>query len=78
MSAPVPDEHTNAVARARVGLTVKHARTGEPLDVDADITRASIVLRIGDTITAVSQRNLEPGEALVFADQLARAAGATG
>lgn len=60
--------------RARVGMTVTNAQTGEPLEVDADITQESIVLRIGDSITAVHHRALTPQAALVLADQLTRSA----
>jgi hypothetical protein len=62
------------VNRSRVGLTVDNAQTGEPMDVTAEIAKASIVLRIGDTIHAVNRQCLSPDEALVMADQLTRVA----
>jgi hypothetical protein len=62
------------IERSRVGLTVDNVQTGEPMDVNAEIAKASIVLRIGDTVHAVSHKSLSLDEALVMADQLTRVA----
>lgn len=65
--------------RGRVGLTVTNAQTGEPLEVDADITRQSIVLTVGDdAIYAVHRNPLTKDEARVLLDQLVRATGSDG